>query len=174
MMQGNYWCKQKVLVLVQITYLSLKSDISKLLNKVSTIFLRRAIQISWLNLTLDLSDLIYAKFSAKIILVYFLCDLTELEALKQGGCREHGFFILLRYVRPWIVFNFKIILKRKHFVYLTLPAPRISESWIKIKVNWSFYFHTSLCCLKRFYEYLKGLHKTFWDTTKKRENKNLS
>ena len=28
-------------------------------------------------------------------------------------------------------------------------------------------------CLKRFYEGLKNLHKTFWGTTKKRENKNL-
>ena len=47
---------------------------------------------------------------------------------------------------------------------LTLPAPCISESWIKIKTNLNFYFHTSLRCLKRLYEGLKGLkglHKTF-------------
>ena len=37
----------------------------------------------------------------------------------------------------------------------------------KIKLN--FYFHTSL-----FYEGLKGLHKTFWGTTKNSENKNLT
>ena len=36
------------------------------------------------------------------------------------------------------------------------PNPGQSE---KIKLN--FYFHTSLWCLKRFYEDLKGLHKTF-------------
>ena len=42
----------------------------------------------------------------------------------------------------------------------------------KIKLN--FYFHTSLWCLKRFYKGLKGLHKTFWGTTKKSENKNLT
>ena len=45
----------------------------------------------------------------------------------------------------------------------------------KIKSN--FYFHTSLWCLKIFYEGLKGLkglHKTFWGTTKKCENKNLT
>ena len=42
----------------------------------------------------------------------------------------------------------------------------------KIKLN--FYFHTSLWCLKRFYEGLKGFHKTFWDTTKKCENRNLT
>ena len=29
-------------------------------------------------------------------------------------------------------------------------------------------------CLKRFYEILKDLHETFWGTTKKCENKNLS
>ena len=29
------------------------------------------------------------------------------------------------------------------------------------KINLNFYFHTSLWCLKRFYEGLKGLHKTF-------------
>ena len=38
----------------------------------------------------------------------------------------------------------------------------------KIKLN--FYFHSSLCCLKRFYEGLKGLMKIFWSTTKKCEN----
>ena len=35
----------------------------------------------------------------------------------------------------------------------------------KIKLN--FYFHASLWCLTRFYEGLKGLHKTYWGTTKK-------
>ena len=29
------------------------------------------------------------------------------------------------------------------------------------KINLNFYFHASLWCLKRFYEGLKGLHKTF-------------
>ena len=57
-------------------------------------------------------------------------------------------------------------------ITLTLPVPCISESciWITIKLN--FYFHPSLWCLKRFYEGLKGLHKTFWGTKKKCENKN--
>ena len=40
----------------------------------------------------------------------------------------------------------------------------------KIKLN--FYFHTSLWCIKRFYEGLKDLYKKFWGTTKKCENKN--
>ena len=39
---------------------------------------------------------------------------------------------------------------------LSRPNPERRE---KIKLN--LYFHTSLWCLKRFYEVLKGLHKTF-------------
>ena len=56
---------------------------------------------------------------------------------------------------------------------LTHPTSCISESYIKINNNLNFYFHTSRC-LKRFNEGLKGLDKTFWGTTKKCENKNLS
>ena len=44
---------------------------------------------------------------------------------------------------------------------LTLPSPCIFKSSIKIKINLDFYFHTSFWCFKRFYEGLKGLHKTF-------------
>ena len=57
---------------------------------------------------------------------------------------------------------------------LTLKDPFISESCIEIKIKLNFYFHTSLWCLKRFYEGLKGLHKTFWGTKKKCENENLT
>ena len=35
------------------------------------------------------------------------------------------------------------------------------------KINLNFYFRTSLWCHKRFYEGLKGLHRTFWDITKR-------
>ena len=42
------------------------------------------------------------------------------------------------------------------------------------KINLNVYFHTSLWCLKKFYEGLKGLYQTFWCTTKKYENKKLS
>ena len=56
-------------------------------------------------------------------------------------------------------------------IILTLLAPCISESCIKIKINSIFHFQTSLWCLKRFYEGFKGLHKTFWGNTKKCENK---
>ena len=47
-----------------------------------------------------------------------------------------------------------------HFA-LTLPAPRIAESCIKIKINLKFCFHFSLLCLKRFYEGLKAVIKPF-------------
>ena len=56
---------------------------------------------------------------------------------------------------------------------LTLFVLWIPESCIEIKMNLNLYFHT-LWRLKRFYEGPYGLYKTFWDTTKKCENKNLS
>ena len=40
---------------------------------------------------------------------------------------------------------------------LTVPVPCISESCVKIKINLNFYFHTSLWCLKRFYEGFNSL-----------------
>ena len=54
---------------------------------------------------------------------------------------------------------------------LTLPVPITDEGE---KINLNIYFHSSLWCLKRFYEGLKGFQKTFWGNTKKSENKNLS
>ena len=57
--------------------------------------------------------------------------------------------------------------------FSTINVPCISESCIDVKMKLNFYFHTSLWCLKRFCGGLKGLHKTFWGTTKKCENKNL-
>ena len=70
-----------------------------------------------------------------------------------------------------------IILKKtfkRSLVWRRVPVLYISESYIEIKINLNFYFYTSLWCLKRFYEGLKGLHKTFWGSTKKCKNKNLS
>ena len=40
---------------------------------------------------------------------------------------------------------------------VTLPVPIPDE---EKKINVNFYFHTSLWCLERFYEGLKGFHKT--------------
>ena len=42
------------------------------------------------------------------------------------------------------------------------------------KLTLHFYFHNALWCLEKFYEGFKDLHKTFWGTTKKYENKNFS
>ena len=39
--------------------------------------------------------------------------------------------------------------------------PSLLDPGGKEKINLNFYFHTYLWCLKRFYEGLKGLHKTF-------------
>ena len=61
------------------------------------------------------------------------------------------------------------LMYRKDLISPSRPNPGRRE---KSKVN--FYFHTSLWCLKRFYECLKGLHKIFWCTTKKYKNKNLT
>ena len=58
--------------------------------------------------------------------------------------------------------------------YITLPVPCISENCIEIKIKLNFYYHTSLLCLKRFYE---GLMKALGrpeNFTKKCENKNLT
>ena len=52
---------------------------------------------------------------------------------------------------------------------LTLPVP-IPDEEKKLK----FLFSHFLWCLRRFYEGLKGFHKTFWGITKKCENKNLT
>ena len=54
------------------------------------------------------------------------------------------------------------------FEILTLPV-LIPDEEKKNQVN--FYFHTSLWCLKWFYEGLKGFHKTFWGTKMKKEIK---
>ena len=56
-----------------------------------------------------------------------------------------------------------------YFLYHLLipPTPSILESCIKIKVKLNSYLN-SLWCIKCF------IHKTFWGTTKKCENKNFS
>ena len=41
--------------------------------------------------------------------------------------------------------------------FLSLNVLCIFESCIEIKIKLNFYFHTSLWCLKRFYEDLKGI-----------------
>ena len=53
-----------------------------------------------------------------------------------------------------------------HFCGLIVYAfPFVRDTSWRFRLN--FYFHTSLWCLKRFYEGFKGFHKTFGGTTKK-------
>ena len=59
------------------------------------------------------------------------------------------------------------------WILLEQRSPSSPNLQQREKIKSNVYFHTSLWCLKRFYESLKGLHKTFCDTTKKCENKNL-
>ena len=65
---------------------------------------------------------------------------------------------------PYMLFTVKPMFTATYF-YPYHPNPGRRE-----KINLNFNFHTFLWCLKRFYEGLKGLHKTFWGTTKKCEN----
>ena len=44
-----------------------------------------------------------------------------------------------------------------------LKTPLLSIAVKEKIINLHFYFHTSLCCLKRFYEGLKGLVHCMWD-----------
>ena len=57
---------------------------------------------------------------------------------------------------PQIRFNSQLGLLL--YLALTLKDTFITESCIEIKVELNFYFHTSLWCLKRFYQGLKCLH----------------
>ena len=57
--------------------------------------------------------------------------------------------------------NFERVVDAKTYgTYLTHNVACISETCIEMKINLNFYFHT-WWCLERFYEGLKGLHKTF-------------
>ena len=81
----------------------------------------------------------------------------------------------LRLLSSSLIFYLICVCVRFCFVVLSgvsKPSPPNPGRREKIKLN--FYFHTSLRCLKRFYEGYKGLHKTFWGTAKKCENKNLT
>ena len=57
-------------------------------------------------------------------------------------------------------------------IFTVKPSRPNPERREKNKLN--LYFHTSLWCLRRFYEGLKGLDKSFWDTTKNCENKKFN
>ena len=96
---------------------------------------------------------------------------------RQGDCISHNL------VWIWIILFLKLLIKRKlkenlfwlkmkkrstflQLYFSSLQGLMYGQWCIKMKINLNFYFHTSSWCLK-------GLHKTFWGTTKKCENKNL-
>ena len=47
-----------------------------------------------------------------------------------------------------------------HFT-LTFSASYVSESCIKMKINWNFCFQATFCCLRWFHERLKAFIKSF-------------
>ena len=60
-------------------------------------------------------------------------------------------------------------------ILLTLPIPCISESCIKIKINWNFLFsHFYMVPPKGFMEVFKAFVKPFETPIKKCENENFS
>ena len=65
-------------------------------------------------------------------------------------------------LKPWYVFtdNSKDVAPGISF-QLFISNPSCPNPGRREKIKLNFYFHTSLRCLKRFYEGLKGLHKTF-------------
>ena len=77
---------------------------------------------------------------------------------KNLSMRAIDFFIFdfLKKIIFWIAFHSVIF---SWYLILTLPAPCIFESCIKIKINLNFHFHISLWCFKRFYEGLWSMLK---------------
>ena len=71
----------------------------------------------------------------------------------------------------WQLVNFSSLYKR--YLVKTFNPSR-SFPGRREKINLKLYFHASLWCLKRFYEGFKGLHETWWVTTKECENESLS
>ena len=61
----------------------------------------------------------------------------------------------------WKHFLFDSYVYLLYQIGLTLHAPCISESYIKIKINLNVYFHTSFWCFKRLYEGLKRFYEGF-------------
>ena len=70
----------------------------------------------------------------------------------------------------------KLCIKKEEcscFIYFfALIDPTFSKKFVKIKkIDLNFYFHYSFWYIKKFYDGLYGVHKSFWGITKKCENK---
>ena len=87
------------------------------------------------------------------------CDQTKLRlgtlsswVLNPLALTPHSLYLnngFLKWLFPWTSLAVCMLLRS-----LTLPAPCISVSCIKIKIYLNFYFHTSSRCLKRHHEEL--------------------
>ena len=81
--------------------------------------------------------------------------------------KQNTLAFVIRFLNYIVIQKIMLILKytcsfqKKMLPNLTLPAPCISESCIKIKTNWNFYFNFSWWYLKRFMKALKAFIKPF-------------
>ena len=80
------------------------------------------------------------------------------------------YILKMRFNKTWECFS----LVKDLPVLSLVKDPSRPNAGRREKINLKFYFHTSLWCLKRFYEGFKGFRKTFRGTTKKCKNKNLT
>ena len=101
------------------------------------------------------------------------CNFTKLNPIHSLTC----FMLLFPFYTPWkhqkttdLLFSSGIESDLTLMVKLKWFNPSCPNPERREKIILHFYFHTSLWCLKRFYEGLKGLHKTFWGTTKLKTN----
>ena len=102
------------------------------------------------------------KFSIKDL--FSICDqirrkLTQLSVqCIYEEMAECSVFIQYMVLQEYLYANskFQKYISSKMILNPSRPNPGRRE-----KINLNFYFHTSLWCLKRFYQSLKGLHKTF-------------
>ena len=83
---------------------------------------------------------------------------------------SHIFLVFLLLTLSKQMLPGKVIKMVSKIFWTVLLNPSRSDPGRREKINLNFYFHTSLWYLKEF----KDLHKTFWGTKKKNENKNLS
>ena len=96
-------------------------------------------------------------------------------------CRNFSFLFYPKPSANWF-YNFFLIFSSSSHLYtinspctfLTLPVPCFSECCNEIKIVKFLFSHFFVVSLKKFYEGLKGLHKTFRGSPKKCENKNLT
>ena len=70
----------------------------------------------------------------------------------QSVCCKHSQYFRLYFVILWSTSGCLSVVN---------PVLCISESYIQLKINLNFYFHTALRCLKKFYEALKAFIKPF-------------